>query len=260
MCACVVSALPSGFTNPRKPSFRHPSGKAAQLERDRAHPNYRLKSTGEGRGVEERGADRQRAASTSSFRYPPEEEGLPQFVYERDFLTPQQLQTMQSTLQKYRPKLKKDHSFAIKRKSCMVPVTSAAYALWTGKEMTERLQSLLQPEVLPGDFPMELRLYSIGAAMGWHVDDLMYEEPQYELVFTIDNTSDSFTKFRDHAGTLHSIWAQPNSLLVIRAAGVRHRVTAVGEGERSIIKLLYTTTYNKTQLYSEVIDSAPWRR
>ena len=45
---------------------------------------------------------------------------------------------------------------------------SAAYALWTGKEMTERLQSLLQPEILPGDFPMELRLYSIGAAMGWY--------------------------------------------------------------------------------------------
>ena len=39
-----------------------------------------------------------------------------------------------------------------------------------------------------------------------------------------------------------------------------HRVTTVGSGKRHIVKLLYTTTFSKTELYSEVMDTAPWRR
>lgn len=37
-------------------------------------------------------------------------------------------------------------------------------------------------------------------------------------------------------------------------------MTTVGSGKRHIIKLLYTTTFSKTELYSEVMDTAPWRR
>ena len=44
----------------------------------------------------------------------------------------------------------------------------------------------------------------------------MYQEPQYELIYTLENTSDSYTEFQDRAGKIHSIWAQPNSLLIIR--------------------------------------------
>lgn len=51
-----------------------------------------------------------------------------------------------------------------------------------------------------------------------HVDDCLYTQPQYELVYTLDNTSDSRTEFRDAAGTVHSLWAEPNSLLIIRCA------------------------------------------
>jgi len=195
-----------------------------------------------------------------SLRYPQELGSSPLFIYENDFLPSGDRDTMLQALKKLTPKLKKDHSFATKRKSALVPVTSPAYALWTGKQMRERLQALTQPEAVPGDFPMEIRLYPLGASMDWHVDDLMYQEPQYELVYTLDNTSDSYTEFEDSSGRVHSIWAQPNSLLVIRAAGVRHRVTTVSEGERSIIKFLYTTSYDKTELYSQVLDSAPWRR
>ena len=50
------------------------------------------------------------------------------------------------------------------------------------------------------------------------MDDCLYTEPQYELVYTLDNTSDSRTEFRDAAGTVHSLWAEPNSLLIIRCA------------------------------------------
>ena len=48
------------------------------------------------------------------------------------------------------------------------------------------------------------------------MDDCLYKEPQFELVYTLENTSDSRTEFVDAAGTVHSLWAEPNSLLVIR--------------------------------------------
>jgi len=201
------------------------------------------------------------AATLGNFAYPLEESKLCEVVYMRDFLSPVQLDIMRPIVEKLRPKLKKDHSFASKRLSCMLPVTSPAYSLWTSREMINNLRSLLRgAEVSPGDFPVEMRSYPVGASMDWHVDDLMYVEPQYELVYTMDNCSDSLTQYRDLNGNVHSIWAQPNSLIIIRADSVPHRVTEVGTGSRTIIKLLYTTTYSKTNLYAEVLDSAPWRR
>jgi hypothetical protein len=41
------------------------------------------------------------------------------------------------------------------------------------------------------DFPIELRKYPRGANMPWHLDEQMYAMPQWELIYTIDNCSDS---------------------------------------------------------------------
>lgn len=41
------------------------------------------------------------------------------------------------------------------------------------------------------DFPIELRQYPRGAEMPWHLDEQMYASPQWELIYTIDNSSDS---------------------------------------------------------------------
>jgi hypothetical protein len=41
------------------------------------------------------------------------------------------------------------------------------------------------------DFPIELRMYPRGANMPWHLDEQMYAMPQWELIYTIDNNSDS---------------------------------------------------------------------
>jgi hypothetical protein len=44
---------------------------------------------------------------------------------------------------------------------------------------------------MPADVPVEYRVYPEGSAMDWHQDVALYKTPQYELVFTLENTSDS---------------------------------------------------------------------
>ena len=46
---------------------------------------------------------------------------------------------------------------------------------------------------------------------------------QIELVFTVDNTSDSMTEWKDSKGGMHQQWTEPNSMLVIIAEGCDHR-------------------------------------
>ena len=87
-----------------------------------------------------------------------------------------------------------------------------------------------------GDFPVELRRYPRGASMGWHKDESLYEEPQLECVLTLENTSDSETRWERADGTVASMWMPPNSLLVVKAEGASHGVTPVRAGDRLIAK------------------------
>lgn len=45
--------------------------------------------------------------------------------------------------------------------------------------------------VFLSDFPIEVRQYPKGAEMPWHLDEQMYASPQWELIYTLDNSSDS---------------------------------------------------------------------
>ena len=86
---------------------------------------------------------------------------------------------------------------------------------------------------------VEYRYYGVGGMMDWHRDTQLYDVPQYELVFTVDNTSDSETQWIDErSGELRSLRTEPNSLMIVRAGGVLHRVTPVSRGGRSIIKFV----------------------
>lgn len=96
--------------------------------------------------------------------------------------------------------------------------------------------------------------------MGWHVDDCLYEEPQYELIFTVANTSDSYTEWVDEKGQNHKEWTQPNSLLVVQADGLKHRVTPVKKGERSILKMIMTSTDAKLPLFDEYFGRKSFKR
>jgi hypothetical protein len=92
-------------------------------------------------------------------------------------------------------------------------------------------------------------VYPEGAAMDWHQDVALYVEPQYELVFTLENTSDSQTQWQDGDGHRRGGWTEPNSIIMVKAESVVHRVTPINTGERSIVKFVYTTTLDKTEEY-----------
>lgn len=59
------------------------------------------------------------------------------------------------------------------------------------------------------------------ACRPWHVDEQMFATPQWEVIFTVDNDSDSTTEWREPGGRSHSVWTAPNSLLCVQVSGWR---------------------------------------
>jgi hypothetical protein len=69
--------------------------------------------------------------------------------------------------------------------SCIPPSTPMLDA----PSHTQKLKAAFP--IFLSDFPIELRQYPRGAEMPWHLDEQMYASPQWELIYTLDNTSDS---------------------------------------------------------------------
>jgi len=90
------------------------------------------------------------------------------------------------------------------------------------------------------DIPIEYRKYVIGSYMDWHKDQQMLpDQLQYECVITLTNNSDSFTLLKCENG-VKEISTTPNSLLIVRAKGITHKVTRLGKGERTILKMVFS--------------------
>ncbi|WIA22533.1 hypothetical protein OEZ86_009525 [Tetradesmus obliquus] len=113
----------------------------------------------------------------------------------------------------------------------------------TAAALTQRLRARFP--LFLSEFPIELRQYPKGAAMPWHKDEQMFASPQWEIIYTIDNSSDSTTEWRDESGKEHSLWTEPNSLLAVEAEGWEHRVLPVRKGVRTILKLAFTSSRSK---------------
>ena len=105
-------------------------------------------------------------------------------------------------------------------------------------------------------FPIECRIYPLNSkGMKCHKDLLLYQLPQYEAVFTIKNTSDSYTTWYDiNNNRQHKIYTKPNSLLLVKANSNIHCVSPITKGSRSIIKLIYTQTKNIHKNYKKEIN------
>lgn len=135
--------------------------------------------------------------------------------------------------------------------------------------------------ILAPNIPVEVRVYEkVGAGMEWHVDDILYFPKQVEIVMTLENTSDCCTMWRvptkeeekedfaycnsyvddnvpspppsSHrtdktkskvAMTVHSIQTAPNSLLVLEAGGVEHKVSPLSYGKRIILKMAFASKH-----------------
>jgi hypothetical protein len=110
--------------------------------------------------------------------------------------------------------------------------------------VTQYVQRMVAaPYRLAPHIPVEVRSYErVGASMAWHTDDVLYHpEPQVELVWTLFNTSNCRTQWRNHHadGPVEAVETAPNSLLLLRAGVTLHSVTSLRYGKRLILKCAY---------------------
>jgi hypothetical protein len=165
-------------------------------------------------------------------------------------------------------RLKAEKASFAKNRRCasLSPIGPSYRDVLSSSETIRKLREITgEPTLTLGDFPAELRVCDVGSEMDWHVDPELYDPPQWECVFTIDNDSDSVTEWEldeDEVQNTRSTWTAPGSALIFRAGGVkRHRVKPSTFGERVIVKALYVCEKRvKTEAFADALDTAPWRR
>tara|TARA_B100000686_G_C16751718_1_gene952942 strand:- start:1154 stop:1771 length:618 start_codon:yes stop_codon:yes gene_type:complete len=130
--------------------------------------------------------------------------------------------------------------------------SSMPYEIFYDDKYIHQIEINLDKKLYPSKFPIEHRYYPKDSpGMPWHKDLLMYKKPQYEGIFTIRNNTKSLTEWKDSKGKIHRLWTEPNSLLLVKAQGYEHHVTPPSEGEREILKLIYTQTEVTNDNYDE---------
>ena len=129
------------------------------------------------------------------------------------------------------------------RKKVEIKKESIIHRIFHGQPFIDKLNMILGMKLEPSPIrTLEYRTYDIGGRMDWHIDARMTTKkcPQIEVVYTIENTSDSTTVWRENDTNIeHSIFTTPNSVLITQGESVYHKVTPVTRGHRSIIKASY---------------------
>lgn len=127
------------------------------------------------------------------------------------------------------------------------------YDIFYSPENILTINKQCKTKLFKTEFPIEHRIYPNGSkGMNWHVDTLLYDLPQYEGVFTVNNNSDSVTEWIDD--NIKRQWTEPNSLLLVKAQGDYHHVTPVNRGMREILKLIYTQSHNHNDNYYKELE------
>lgn len=86
-------------------------------------------------------------------------------------------------------------------------------------------------------FPIELRKYPTGSkGMGWHIDTSLFDPDCFEIVLTLENTSDS-TFVYDYYKK-NTIYPKSNTMAIVRPGSVLHKVTPINYGYRTILKFV----------------------
>jgi hypothetical protein len=143
--------------------------------------------------------------------------------------------------------MEEEDSNMAKRKILNVSTDSILYDIFYGDQFINYINNKLNMKLKPSKLlPIDYRIYELGGRMKWHRDDVISENkkcPQIEIVFTLENTSDSYTIWKeDDTGTIHKIRTEPNSILITQGNSAYHKVLPVTEGYRSIIKIAYEVT------------------
>ena len=125
------------------------------------------------------------------------------------------------------------------RKTICINKSHKINKLLFNTKFIKSLENMISTKLKKTSYPVEYRKYFTGSnGIHWHKDKLLFTEPQFELVLTIDNTSDSVTQLKEELGVLHSIKTKPNSIILVKANTVLHKVTKVKSGERYIVKYI----------------------
>ena len=123
--------------------------------------------------------------------------------------------------------------------------------IFYSEKYINKIKEIINEDIKKSDFPIEFRVYPTGSeGMKCHKDTLLYEKPQYEMVYTIENESDSYTNWYSYLGWNNIIYTKPNSLIIVKAQENIHCVSPINNGYRTILKLIYTQTekYNENYL------------
>jgi len=126
----------------------------------------------------------------------------------------------------------------VKRKRFYIDPTHDIHKLLNSDEVKNKLG--FSGYELSIDVPVEYRVYGMGGHMNWHSDTQLYDPEQYELIYTIDNTSDTTFNWKQPiTGKIQSLEPKPNSILYVRANGAPHMVSEITDGFRYILKFVY---------------------
>ena len=138
-------------------------------------------------------------------------------LYMENFLDPVQFEAVSKECRSLRKFFKRElDSIATGRMGCCVDSRSELHRSVMSDALTAKLSCVTGRSLFPSEYPVEVRLYTTKAEMGWHRDDTLYTEPQTEVVLTLDNNSDSYTQWLDPSGERHERWTAPNSAIVVR--------------------------------------------
>tara|TARA_B110000858_G_scaffold127126_1_gene144732 strand:+ start:111 stop:653 length:543 start_codon:yes stop_codon:yes gene_type:complete len=126
----------------------------------------------------------------------------------------------------------------VKRKRFYIDPTHDIHKLLDSDEVKNKLG--FNGYELSVDVPVEYRVYGMGGHMNWHSDTQLYDPEQYELIYTIDNTSDTTFNWKQPiTGKIQSLEPTSNSILYVRANGAPHMVSKITDGSRYILKFVY---------------------
>jgi hypothetical protein len=140
--------------------------------------------------------------------------------------------------------MEEEDSNLAKRKILNVSTDSILYTIFYGDQFINYLNNKLNMKLKPSKLlPIDYRIYELGGRMRWHRDVIISENnkcPQIEIVFTLENTSDSHTIWKENdTERIHKIKTEPNSILITQGNSAYHKVLPVTKGYRSIIKVAY---------------------
>ena len=163
------------------------------------------------------------------------------FVYKQNFLSTNDFKLLQDECSRFNTSLykhKEDLQNVLRYN--MVINSSLIRELIT--KYTQDIRQLTgNPRLyLATNFPIEYRKYGKGSFMDTHRDTQIYKIPQYECLLTISNTTDSVTNFFTRKTV--SIQSTPNSLVILKANGVKHNVDLTTYGHRYFLKFIFTET------------------